>query len=169
MSDPYKKTGVMRVVDILHRVESVVLTLIAVVLAVLALLLLGSSVIAMYNALMEGQIRDLAIEILDSVLLVMMTMEIVYTVALSLESHSLVAEPFLIVGAIAAIRRMLVITAESTKLEVSNPEAFRNTLIELGLLALIIVAMAISIYILRRSKMLKVAGEVGETDDEAHT
>ena len=111
----------MRVVDILHRVESVVLTLIAVVLAVLALLLLGSSVIAMYNALMEGQIRDLAIEILDSVLLVMMTMEIVYTVALSLESHSLVAEPFLIVGAIAAIRRMLVITAESTKLEVSNP------------------------------------------------
>ncbi len=159
----------MRVVDILHRVESVVLTLIAVVLAVLALLLLGSSVIAMYNALMEGQIRDLAIEILDSVLLVMMTMEIVYTVALSLESHSLVAEPFLIVGAIAAIRRMLVITAESTKLEVSNPEAFRNTLIELGLLALIIVAMAISIYILRRSKMLKVAGEVGETDDEAHT
>jgi len=169
MSDPHKKTGVMRVVDILHRVESVVLTLIAVVLAVLALLLLGSSVIAMYNALMEGQIRDLAIEILDSVLLVMMTMEIVYTVALSLESHSLVAEPFLIVGAIAAIRRMLVITAESTKLEVSNPEAFRNTLIELGLLALIIVAMAISIYILRRSKMLKVAGEVGETDDEAHT
>ena len=159
----------MRVVDILHRVESVVLTLIAVVLAVLALLLLGSSVIAMYNALMEGQIRDLAIEILDSVLLVMMTMEIVYTVALSLESHSLVAEPFLIVGAIAAIRRMLVITAESTKLEVSNPEAFRNTLIELGLLALIIVAMAISIYILRRSKMLKAAGEVGETDDEAHT
>ena len=159
----------MRVVDILHRVESVVLTLIAVVLAVLALLLLGSSVVAMYNALMEGQIRDLAIEILDSVLLVMMTMEIVYTVALSLESHSLVAEPFLIVGAIAAIRRMLVITAESTKLELSNPDAFRNTLIELGLLALIIVAMAISIYILRRSKMLKVAGEAGETDDEAYT
>jgi phosphate starvation-inducible membrane PsiE len=159
MSDPHKKTIVMRVVEILHRVESLVLTLIAIVLAVLALLLLSSSVVAMYNALMEGQIRDLAIEILDSVLLVMMTMEIVYTVALSLESHSLVAEPFLIVGAIAAIRRMLVITAESTKLELSNPEAFRNTLIELGLLALIIVAMAISIYILRRSMMLKIAGD----------
>jgi len=159
MSDPNKKTIVMRVVEMLHRVESVVLTLIAVVLAVLALLLLGSSVVAMYNALMQGQIRDLAIEILDSVLLVMMTMEIVYTVALSLESHSLVAEPFLIVGAIAAIRRMLVITAESTKLELSNPDAFRNTLIELGLLAVIIFAMAVSIYVLRRSKMLKVAGD----------
>ncbi|HEY3289604.1 MAG TPA: phosphate-starvation-inducible PsiE family protein [Anaerolineae bacterium] len=160
MSEHQKKSVVIRIVEILHRVESLVLILIAVVLAVLALLLLGSSVVAMYQALMEGQIRDLAIEILDSVLLVMMTMEIVYTVALTLESHSLIAEPFLIVGAIAAIRRMLVITAESTKLEVSNPEAFRNTLIELGLLALIIIVMAGSIYILRRSKLLQVADEV---------
>ena len=157
-----QSSAVLRVVGILHRVESIVLTLIAVVLAVLALLLLGSSVVAMYNALLSGQIRDLAIEILDSVLLVMMTMEIVYTVALSLESHSLVAEPFLIVGAIAAIRRMLVITAESTKLEISNPEAFRNTLIELGLLAVIIVAMAVSIYILRRSKALQVPSDAEE-------
>lgn len=160
MSEPQKKSVVIRIVEILHRVESLVLILIAVVLAVLALLLLGSSVVAMYQALMEGQIRDLAIEILDSVLLVMMTMEIVYTVALTLESHSLIAEPFLIVGAIAAIRRMLVITAESTKLELSNPDAFRNTLIELGLLALIIIVMAASIYILRRSKLLNVTDEM---------
>ena len=48
-----------------------------------------------------GLIRDQAIEILDSVLLVMMTMEIVYTVAISLESHTLNAEPFLIIGALA--------------------------------------------------------------------
>jgi phosphate starvation-inducible membrane PsiE len=157
-----QSTTVLKVVGMLHRVESIVLTMIAVVLAVLAVLLLGSSVVAMYNALLSGQIRDLAIEILDSVLLVMMTMEIVYTVALSLESHSLVAEPFLIVGAIAAIRRMLVITAESTKIEVSNPEAFRNTLFELGLLAVIIVAMAVSIYIIRRSKALKVTEEAEE-------
>ena len=157
-----QSSAVLKVVSLLHRVESIVLTMIAIVLAVLALLLLGSSVVAMYSALMSGQIRDLAIEILDSVLLVMMTMEIVYTVALSLESHSLVAEPFLIVGAIAAIRRMLVITAESTKIELSNPDAFRNTLLELGLLAVIIVAMAVSIYIIRRSKALQVPEEIVE-------
>lgn len=138
----------------LKSIESIVLVLIAIVLAILSLLLLGSSVMALVSAVMTGQIRELAIEILDSVLLVMMTMEIVYTVTLSLESHTLVAEPFLIIGAIAAIRRMLVITAESTKLEISNPEAFRSTLIELGLLALIIIAIAGSIYVLRRSQSL---------------
>jgi hypothetical protein len=46
---------------------------------------------------------------------------------------------------------MLVITATSTKDEHSAPEVFRNTLIELGLLALIVVAMAISVYVLRKS------------------
>jgi uncharacterized membrane protein (DUF373 family) len=96
-------------------------------------------------------VLSLGVEILDSVLLVMMIMEIVYTVTLSLESHTLIAEPFLIIGTIAAIRRMLVITATSTQLEISNPDAFRSTLIELGLLAVIVIAMAASIYILRRT------------------
>jgi hypothetical protein len=68
-----------------------------------------------------------------------------------LESHTLSAEPFLVVGAIAAIRRMLVITAESTKQE-GNPEVFRNMLIELGLLAVTIILIAGSVYILRRSQ-----------------
>ena len=152
-----------RAAHYLKSVESVVLVLIAVVLAVLAILLLGSSVMALINAVMTCQIRELAIEILDSILLVMMTMEIVYTVTLSLESHTLAAEPFLIIGAIAAIRRMLVITAESTNLEVANPDAFHSTLIELGLLAVIIIAMAASIYVLRRSQRYLPATHETET------
>ena len=143
----------------LKQTESAVLFVIAIVLALLAILLLFSSVQALYVAVVGGQIRDQAIEILDSVLLVMMTMEIVYTVTLSLESHKLVAEPFLVVGAIAAIRRMLVITAESTKLE-NQPAIFQNTLFELGLLAVTIILIAASVYILRRSqKFLPPSGE----------
>ncbi|MDE3087831.1 MAG: hypothetical protein KGJ80_00400 [Chloroflexota bacterium] len=152
-----------RAAHYLKKVESVVLVLIAIVLAVLAILLLGSSVSTLAGAAMTGQIRDNAIDILDSVLLVMMTMEIVYTVTLSLESHTLVAEPFLVIGTIAAIRRMLVITAESTKLEVSNPEVFRSTLLELGLLAVIIIAMAGSIFVLRRSQRYLTGNQETET------
>jgi len=130
--------------------ERFVLIMIAIVLSLLALLLLASGVQALVESVMSWTIRDNAIEILDTVLLVMMTMEIVYTVTLSLESHTLVAEPFLVIGAIAAIRRMLVITAESTK--TTDGIAFRNTLLELFLLAFIVIVMALSIYILRRSQ-----------------
>jgi uncharacterized membrane protein (DUF373 family) len=138
----------------LSRAESVVLALVAVVLVVLAVMILGSSVVTLINSFFSGVIRDQAIDILDSVLLVMMMMEIVFTVTVSLQGHTLVAEPFLVIGAIAAIRRMLVITAESTKFEATNPEAFRSLLTELGLLGLIVVAMSVSVYVLRRSQGL---------------
>jgi len=131
--------------------ERVVLILIAIVLVILAVLLLISTVAAMVQSVMNGSTRDVAIEILDSVLLVMMTMEIVYTVTLSLESHKLSAEPFLIIGVIAAIRRMLVITAESTKIE-NNVDLFRSTLLELGLLAVIVIALAAAMFMIRRSQ-----------------
>jgi phosphate starvation-inducible membrane PsiE len=130
--------------------ESLVLTLIAIVLVALSIVLLISGVVTMVVDILNGTIVDAGVEILNGVLLVMMIMEIVGTVTMSLESHTLIAEPFLIIGAIAAIRRMLVITAESTKLELTNPDAFRSLLVELGLLALIVVAMAVAIYILRR-------------------
>lgn len=145
-------TGV--VAHYLSRAESTVLALIAVVLVVLAVMILGSSVITLINSFIAGAIRDQAIDILDSVLLVMMMMEIVFTVTVSLQGHTLVAEPFLVIGAIAAIRRMLVITAESTKFEATNPDAFRSLLTELGLLGLIVVAMSVSVYVLRRSQSI---------------
>ena len=140
-----------RAAAFLKQTESVVLFSIAIVLAILAILLLFSSVTALYTAVATGQLRDQAIDILNSTLLVMMIMEIVYTVTLSIESHKLVAEPFLIVGAIAAIRRMLVITAQSTSIETNIP-AFQNTLLELALLAVTIILIAWAIYILRTSQ-----------------
>ena|SRR5664279_1950191 len=150
---PHKDTSkphLSPVVHYLERSERIVLTLIAVVLVVLAILLLASNVIGMVQSIITGTISDQAIDILDGVLLVMMTMEIVYTVTLSLQSHKLIAEPFLVIGIIAAIRRTLVITAESTKLE-NSPELFRSTLLELALLSLIVAVMAASIYVMRRS------------------
>ena len=132
--------------------ESVVLVLIGVALVLVAVLLLYSSMYDLNEAVHHGpgEIEHKAIEILNTVLLVMMTMEIVYTVAISLESHTLNAEPFLIIGVIAGIRRMLVITATSTDLE-AHPEQFHNLLVELGLLAATVVALASAIWILRYS------------------
>ena len=132
--------------------ESVVLVLIGVALVLVAVLLLYSSMYDLNEAVHHGpsEIEHKAIEILNTVLLVMMTMEIVYTVAISLESHTLNAEPFLIIGVIAGIRRMLVITATSTEAE-AHPEQFHNMLVELGLIAATVLALAGAIWIFRYS------------------
>ena len=149
----------------LNQAESAVLILIGIVLVILAVLLLYTSAQSMFEALSDNKIPHSAIEILNSVLLVMMTMEIVYTVAISLQSHTLVAEPFLIIGMIAAIRRMLVITATSTEVEHDpNPNLFHNTLVELGLLAATVIALAVAIWVLRHSQTLNKRTNAPSTD-----
>jgi CDP-diglyceride synthetase len=138
--------------NLFSNLESAVLVLIGVALVLVALLLLYTSMYELNRAVHQGsaEIQGEAIVILNTVLLVMMTMEIVYTVAITLKSHTLDAEPFLIIGVIAGIRRMLVITAISTDVE-SQPGRFHNMLVELGLLALTVVALAAAIWIFRYS------------------
>lgn len=152
---------------VLETSESVVLVAIGAALVLVAVMLLYSSIYDIGEAVSHGtgEIENKAIEILNTVLLVMMTMEIVYTVAISLKSHTLKAEPFLTIGVIAGIRRMLVITATSTG--VAHPEEFHNMLLELGLLAATVVALASAIWILRYSGQRYVKAQQVEGESEA--
>jgi hypothetical protein len=80
-----------------------------------------------------------------------MVVEILHTVRVSFQSGILVCEPFLIVGLIASIRRVLVITLESSQAVEAAHVSFASTMIELGVLAGLILVMVVSIYMLRRS------------------
>ncbi len=80
--------------------------------------------------------------LLDRALLILMLTEIVHTVRTHAEHGGLEAQPFFIVAIIAAIRRILVITAESTRHFNINDPAFQAALAELALLAAAIVALA---------------------------
>jgi phosphate-starvation-inducible protein E len=53
---------------------------------------------------------------LDELLVALMLVEILHTVRISIHSHVLVTEPFLVIGLIASIRRMLVISLEMATL-----------------------------------------------------
>src|SRR5207249_6827217 len=52
------------------------------------------------------------IKLLDHVLLILLIVELLYTVQVSFREHALVPEPFLLVGLISAIRRVLILTAD---------------------------------------------------------
>ena len=78
-----------------------------------------------------------------------MIVEILYTVQVSFSEHALVPEPFLIVGLIATIRGLLVLTAEFARLVESNTAAFRAAMLELGL-TLMIVALVVSLVVPKR-------------------
>jgi uncharacterized membrane protein (DUF373 family) len=131
-------------------VEDVVYVGLGLLLAVSALVLLVSGALSFWRSLMAGSVQETVVHLLDRILLILMIVEILYTVQVSFREHALVPEPFLIVGLIAATRRILVLTAEfATLLEKGEP-AFRNAMVELALLTFLIVALVVSLYILRK-------------------
>jgi uncharacterized membrane protein (DUF373 family) len=132
------------------RVEDVVYVGLGVLLSGCAATLLIAGGIDFVTNLASGKLPDRIVEILDRILLVLLVVEILYTVQVSFREHALVPEPFLIVGLIAATRRILVLTAEFKDLLDKGAEAFRNGMIELGLLGFLIVALVVSLVLLRR-------------------
>jgi hypothetical protein len=64
--------------------------------------------------------------------------------------HGLLAEPFLVVALIAVVRRILVITAELPKLPQAGVEVFRQAILELGLLTVMVVALVGSLIALQK-------------------
>lgn len=112
------------------------------ILTVTAAGLLITAVVEMGTEIMRGEPVAALLNLLDRALLVLMVAEIIYTVRRIAHGKGLEAEPFFIVAIIAAIRRILVITAESTSnIDLRDPH-FQAALAELGLLAVIILALA---------------------------
>jgi uncharacterized membrane protein (DUF373 family) len=86
-------------------------------------------------------------QFLDVILLVLMIVELAYTVLLSLRGSVLVPEPFLIVGLIAVIRRILVITVGERGPGGASVQA---SAVELGILTGVVIVFVASIFLLRR-------------------
>ena len=128
--------------------------------ALLGLVAIVALVHAGYDAL-KGmlQFQDIGriFGVIDQLLFVLMLVEILHTVRVSLRHGTLNAEPFLIVGLIASIRRVLVITLETSSATQSKgwsddtDHLFHASMIELGVLSLLILVMVVSIYLVRRS------------------
>lgn len=131
-------------------VEDAVYMGLGVLLAVGAVALLGNAALSFFRDLIQGPLPNAVVGLLDRVLLVLMVVELLYTIQVSFREHSLVPEPFLIVGLVAVTRRILVVTAELPKLTETKEPLFRVAMVEMGVLTLMIVALVASLLMLPR-------------------
>ena len=127
----------------------------AIYLIVAALLLAAAGFTMVGTAIdvIEGSdsrhIADTGVFILDRVLLIFIIAELLYTLRLVESGGRIMVEPFLLIGLIAVVRRVLVITAE---FEAGEGRAeVTDFLIHIGALAALAFALTLSIYLLRRS------------------
>jgi uncharacterized membrane protein (DUF373 family) len=121
------------------------------------LALTGAATLAWDGAVQWPQTRNL-FGVVDRLLFVLMLVEILHTVRASIQSHVLACEPFLIVGMIATVRRILVVTLETSDrpLAINVPlgtmYSFNNAMTELCVLGLLTLVLAVAIYLSRRGK-----------------
>ncbi len=131
--------------------EDGIYLLTAALLAATALVLLFTTARTLLASLKTGPVLLESLKALDSLLLVLMIVELLHTIRLFIVEHALVPEPFLIVALIAGVRRMLILTTEASQYIQSKPEQFRMAMIEMGLLVVSFLVIATAILILRQN------------------
>jgi hypothetical protein len=131
-------------------------SVLAVLLFITAFATIANAGKMLWDGLRHWTIAAETLRVLDQLLVVLMLVEILHTVRISIRSHYLVTEPYLVVGLIASIRRILVITLEAATLtkggtwSVEGASIFRASMIELGLLGLLVLILVSCIALLRR-------------------
>ena len=104
----------------------------------------------LFTALLARALPDQVVGILDQILLILLIIELLYTVQVSFREHGLLAEPFLVVALIATIRRVLILTAEVSKLP--EKTIFLHTMLELALLTGMILVLVGSLIMLQKQR-----------------
>ena len=139
-----------RVIAALSLVEDVIYSGLGILLAVYALALLVRGFKDFYDVVTGHATAAEYIDLLDQVLLVLLVVELLYTVQVSFRKHGLVTEPFLVVALISVIRRVLVLTAQLPQLAQSSENDFRHAVMELILLTVMIIVLVGSLIFLKR-------------------
>lgn len=141
----------------LAAVEDVVYVGLGVILAATALCLLFLTIRSFVLALAGHALSGQVIGLLDQILLILLIIELLYTVQVSFRQHALVAEPFLVVALIATVRKILVLVAQVAEVGSETSEiAFRHSIGELGMLAVLVLVLVGSLILLHRNP--KIAG-----------
>jgi len=122
-------------------------TVVALALIAGGTMLLGVVVYDFVRDLGQGSFIAAVLELLSGLLLVFIFTELITTIRVVIARRRVVVEPFLIVGIVAAVRRLIVISAEAENL--LGTAEFRDVMLEIGVLAVTVLLLGATVLLLR--------------------
>ena len=134
---------------LLARADRLVYAAVAFFLLIGALLILAYSVFTFVDTAGENFILAVILA-LNDVLLVLIVLELLGTVRDYLATGTTSLRVFLYVGIISAIRRILAIGAETTIGEGVETGHFRDLMLDLGVNAAVVLALAVALFLFSR-------------------
>jgi uncharacterized membrane protein (DUF373 family) len=129
--------------------EAVILIGVAAILLVARLVVLFDASRDLLHAVVAQSMAEAVFSIAENALLVLILVELVRTLLVSLAGEALSAEPFLTVGIIAIVRKMLLVTVLAPKPTdyLQPPSLLESELFSLGI---IILGLAVALALVRR-------------------
>ncbi|CAN5759670.1 hypothetical protein BH18ACT2_BH18ACT2_08550 [soil metagenome] len=91
---------------------------------------------------------DPIVELLDTLLLVFILVELLYAVRATVANRQLVAEPFLLVGIIASIKEIVILSVTAAE-DIGKGEEFRDQLWQIGVLSVTVLLLGGTAWLLR--------------------
>lgn len=114
----------------------------------------------------EAGVSTTVLEVLDRLLLVFVMVELLFAVRITLRRREIVAEPFLIVGIIASIKEIVVLSVEAADV-VGEGAEFTDSMTEIGVLGVLVLLLAIAALLLRAKE--NEPGEGTRTESSTET
>ena len=147
----------VNLLDMLGVFEHIIYFFVALALIVPIALLFGSMVMSTLRVSEMG-VLETVLAVLDRVLLVFIFVELLDTIRIIIRERGIViAGPFLLVGLIAVVRRILLVTAGLE--QAAGTEEFQNLLLELGVMAGLVVVLTGALYFTGRLHRAEQASE----------
>ena len=134
----------------LELAENVVYAGIALFLVLSALLLLGLAGTTTWGLI--GDFTETSVlDLLDVLLLVFIVVELLFAVRTTVERRELIAEPFLLVGIIASIKEIVVLSVEAAAVTGDGAQ-FDDRIAEIAVLGVLVVLLGFTAWLLRRKE-----------------
>jgi divalent metal cation (Fe/Co/Zn/Cd) transporter len=120
----------------------------------IALLLVATALVLLVQAagqllsIRDTPVQDVTIEVLDTLLLVFIVVELLFAVRATLVKRELVAEPFLLVGIIASIKEIVVLSVKAAE-QVGKGAVFLDQVKVIAVLGVLVLLLAIAAWLLR--------------------
>lgn len=130
---------------------AILLTITAVALLVLA----ARSLVPLFG----DDASNVALDVLDTLLLIFIVVELLFAVRVTVAKRELVAEPFLLAGIIASIKEIIVLSVKAAE-QIGMGAVFRDQMWEIGVLGVLVLFLGLTAFLLRRKER-----EPGEGDD----
>lgn len=133
---------------VLALAEDGVYALVGLLLAVTAGVVLVSVAYHLVQDVGDGA-KQAVLDALDGLLTVFILLELLAGLRATLTERKLVAEPFLIVGIIASIRGIIVVSLEARE---KKAAAFDDAMTEIAILGALVLVLAVSSWLVRRKE-----------------